>query len=228
MTTLGLERDQRRTRSPIFGADVVSAASGLRVSDEVCCLDGLQKMEPYGAPWWQTLATGRKSDEPENGRNKRKPLPWVATGCARAWMVRVVSTRPPSLLKRGSPAKRCCKLSRATSVRPASPTRTTNRRKKPRICGGFAKPSDGLEPSTPSLPCAPKPLPLVATGCGLACLSDFRGCPVCHWLPPVAPAGLHKCSTLSVGIRDANGFRRRCRAACESWLMKATARMDQS
>jgi hypothetical protein len=56
------------------------------------------------------------------------------------------------------------------------------------------KPSDGLEPSTPSLPCAPKPLPWVATGCRLACLSRLGVDCICHWLPPVAPAGLHKCS----------------------------------
>jgi hypothetical protein len=36
-------------------------------------------------------------------------------------------------------------------------------------CDAFAEPSDGLEPSTPSLPCAPKPLPWVATGCRSAC-----------------------------------------------------------
>ena len=61
-------------------------------------------------------------------------------------------------------------------------------------CGAFAEPSDGLEPSTPSLPCAPTRLPWVATGCGSACLGGFRGRPVCHRLPPVAPAGLHTCS----------------------------------
>jgi hypothetical protein len=65
--------------------------------------------------------------------------------------------------------------------------------KAPRA-GAFAEPSDGLEPSTPSLPCAAKRLPWVATGCGPACLSGFRGCPICHRLPPVAPAGLHTCS----------------------------------
>jgi hypothetical protein len=58
------------------------------------------------------------------------------------------------------------------------------------------KPSDGLEPSTPSLPCAAKRLPWVASGCGSACLSGFRARPICHRLPPVAPAGLHKCSTI--------------------------------
>src|SRR5712691_11642865 len=63
------------------------------------------------------------------------------------------------------------------------------------ICRYF-KPSDGLEPETPSLPCAPKALPWVATGCRSACLSRFRPCPICDPLPRVAPAWLHKCSTL--------------------------------
>src|SRR2546422_9169449 len=56
--------------------------------------------------------------------------------------------------------------------------------------GGY----DGLEPSTPSLPCAPKPLPWVATGCRSAYLSRFRDSPICDRLPPVAPAWLHRCS----------------------------------
>jgi hypothetical protein len=61
--------------------------------------------------------------------------------------------------------------------------------------GPFVKPSDGLEPSTPSLPCGLGPLPWVADGCELACLSCCRGGPVCDRLLPVAPAWLHKCST---------------------------------
>jgi hypothetical protein len=81
------------------------------------------------------------------------------------------------------------------------------------ICWPFVKPSDGLEPSTPSLPCAPKPLPWVATGCGLACLSRCRGRLICDRLPPVAPARFHKCSILRYAgacasvARDAEGGR---------------------
>ena len=45
----------------------------------------------------------------------------------------------------------------------------------------------------------------VATGCGSACLSGFRGCSICHRLPPVAPAGLHKCSIPSPGSPMAKG-----------------------
>jgi len=36
----------------------------------------------------QPVAIGSKWDGPEDGRNKPKPLPWVATSCDRAWMVR--------------------------------------------------------------------------------------------------------------------------------------------
>src|SRR5205823_4777579 len=67
-------------------------------------------------------------------------------------------------------------------------------------CSFPQEPSDGLEPSTPSLPCAAERLPWVATGCGSACLSGFRAPPICHRLPPVAPAWLHECSILSPGI----------------------------
>jgi hypothetical protein len=42
------------------------------------------------------------------------------------------------------------------AVRPrcdlVSPWSATSRENKPLICSGFCKPSDGLEPSTPSLP----------------------------------------------------------------------------
>ena len=59
------------------------------------------------------------------------------------------------------------------------------------------KPSDGLEPSTPSLPCGPEPLPWIATGCRLAYLGRFRRRPICDPLPPVAPAWLHKRSIVA-------------------------------
>jgi hypothetical protein len=51
------------------------------ISDDPVASNDYKTWSPYGAPWWQTLPTGRKSEEVENGRNKRKPLPWVATGC---------------------------------------------------------------------------------------------------------------------------------------------------
>ena len=54
----------------------------------------------------------------------------------------------------------------------------------------FWKPSDGLEPSTPSLPCRlagnwSQPVATV-----LACFSRFRSLSICHGLPLVAPARL--------------------------------------
>ena len=63
------------------------------------------------------------------------------------------------------------------------------------------EPSDGLEPSTPSLPCGLGPLPWVAGGCAMACLSRFRAWCICQRLPLVAPAGLHKCSTIVCSAR---------------------------
>jgi len=83
------------------------------------------------------------------------------------------------------------------------PLRTAPRSHRLRLhARAFLEPSDGLEPSTPSLPCAPEPLPWVATGCRSACLSGFWRCSICHRLPPVAPAGLHKCSIPSQWITD--------------------------
>ncbi|MHB8642675.1 MAG: tyrosine-type recombinase/integrase [Gaiellaceae bacterium] len=82
-----------------------------------------------------------------------------------------------------------------------------HRRRKELTSRDEAKPPRGLEPRTPSLPCAAKRLPWVATGCGSACLSGFRGCSICHRLPPVAPAGLRKCSIPSPGSPMAKGVR---------------------
>jgi hypothetical protein len=54
------------------------------------------------------------------------------------------------------------------------------------------EPSDGLEPSTPSLPCALIGNPSQPTATVLACWSRSRGTPICHRLPLVATALLHK------------------------------------
>jgi aldo/keto reductase family protein len=75
------------------------------------------------------------------------------------------------------------------------------------VCGAFAEPSDGLEPSTPSLPCAPignwwQP---VANGFGL-----FPSFSEPLHLPPVplaAPARLHKCSILVAGTLTRRSIR---------------------
>jgi hypothetical protein len=60
--------------------------------------------------------------------------------------------------------------------------------------GPAAEPSDGLEPSTPSLPCGPGRNRSQPSATVFAFLSRFRRGPICHRLPPVAPALLHKCS----------------------------------
>jgi hypothetical protein len=64
-----------------------------------------------------------------------------------------------------------------------------------------AKPSDGLEPSTPSLPCAPNGNWSQPTATVLACFCAFQARSICHRLPLVAPARLHKRSILFAQIR---------------------------
>jgi hypothetical protein len=121
-----------------------------------------------------------------------------ATGraCARAGGGRCVDVVPKprkrgqqqrfeALSQKDSPA---C----GRSVDAAARSRRPCRQRKELISRNFEKPSDGLEPSTPSLPCAPKRLPWVAIGCRSAYLSRFRRPPICDRLPPVAPARLHK------------------------------------
>jgi hypothetical protein len=72
-------------------------------------------------------------------------------------------------------------------------------------CRNFAEPSDGLEPSTPSLPARGNQSQPTATD--LACFRGFGGRPICRCLPLVAPAGLHKRSILARRIPDARtGF----------------------
>jgi hypothetical protein len=68
----------------------------------------------YGAPWLQPMATRRKSVAPRNGSDRRKLLPWVATGCDRVRMVRRGSTvRVGESLKRGHAAASACGRGRA-------------------------------------------------------------------------------------------------------------------
>src|ERR671932_1662429 len=55
------------------------------------------------------------------------------------------------------------------------------------LCGAFAEPSDGLEPSTPSLPCAARGNRSQPTATVCACLSPFaavRFAAVCYRLQP--------------------------------------------
>jgi hypothetical protein len=52
----------------------------------------------------------------------------------------------------------------------------------------MAKPSDGLEPSTPSLPCSDRQ-PVATHGNGFAGFSRFRIPPICRRLRQVRPLG---------------------------------------
>jgi hypothetical protein len=74
-------------------------------------------MELYGAERSQPMATGRKSECRENGPTRRKPLPWVATGCLRCSMVgggrRFESARGLSKKSRKSPPSLSRELGRA-------------------------------------------------------------------------------------------------------------------
>jgi GNAT superfamily N-acetyltransferase len=64
---------------------------------------------------------------------------------------------------------------------------------------GFCRePSDGLEPSTPSLPCDGRGNQSQPTATVFAYPSRSWGRPICHWLPLVAPARLHKRSILGI------------------------------
>jgi hypothetical protein len=81
---------------------------------------------------------------------------------------------------------------------------------KKAICWPFLKRSDGLEPSTPSLPCGPGGNRSQPTATHLARLSGFRRRSVCHRLPPVAPALLHKCSILCNPLRQQSCRARSC------------------
>ena len=65
---------------------------------------------------------------------------------------------------------------------------------KVRTCSPFAEPSDGLEPSTPSLPCDPngnrwQPVAIVWRS-----FKPISGVRRAEPLPPVAPALFHNCS----------------------------------
>ena len=65
------------------------------------------------------------------------------------------------------------------------------------ICRAFSKPSDGLEPSTPPLPCHFHGNRSQSAATVFASLSRSCGRPMFHRLPPVATARLHKRSIFS-------------------------------
>jgi hypothetical protein len=63
-------------------------------------------------------------------------------------------------------------------------------------CSDFVKPFDGLEPSTPSLPCARRGHWSQRTATVLACFGSSGAGSICGRLPPIATTGLHKGSIL--------------------------------
>jgi hypothetical protein len=68
----------------------------------------------------------------------------------------------------------------------------------------LGKPSDGIEPSTPSLRCAPFGKRSQPTATVLACLRRFRAEAICDRLPRVATTGLHKGPSLVVREGDSS------------------------
>jgi hypothetical protein len=81
---------------------------------------------------------------------------------------------------------------RGRSVDAEDRSRRPCRQRKELISRNFLKPSDGLEPSTPSLPSRQ----LVAThGNGFGLILPVSGAGICDRLPAVANTGLHKGST---------------------------------
>jgi hypothetical protein len=75
---------------------------------------------------------------------------------------------------------------------------------------GFFKPSDGLEPSTPSLPWNVSGNRSQPTATFLACFRRFRAQSICRCLPRVATTGLHKGSIPRSLIWQQSSSGRRC------------------
>jgi hypothetical protein len=86
---------------------------------------------------------------------------------------------------------------RVPAVYPRCSATRQRRQQNIPVCRDFApKPSDGLEPSTPSLPWNPGGNRSQPAATVFADLSRFRRRRICHRLPAVATAGLHKGSIL--------------------------------
>jgi hypothetical protein len=87
------------------------------------------------------------------------------------------------------------------------------------------EPSDGLEPSTPSLPWSLGGKRSQPTATVFAYLSRFRPPPICQRLPPVATAGLHKGSILRCLLWLRRLRRLMTRGAVRDRVVKACARL---
>jgi hypothetical protein len=75
---------------------------------------------------------------------------------------------------------------------------------------GFCRALFRTRTGDPSLPCGPGGNRSQPTATDLARLSGFRRRSVCHRLPPVAPALLHKCSILCNPLRQQSCRARSC------------------
>ena len=84
------------------------------------------------------------------------------------------------------------KLHKRLHSRPQRPPCRLNTYAKAATCGAFAEPSDGLEPSTPSLPWNVARNRSQPTAMVLAYFCGSCERVSCRWLPPVATTGLHK------------------------------------
>src|SRR5439155_1205926 len=91
-------------------------------------------------------------------------------------------------------------------------------------CREFLKPSDGLEPSTPSLPWNVSGKRWQPAATVLACFRHFRADPLCRLLPPVATTGLDKGSIFRcrLWLRGMSGSRPRSTPAWPTSLTDAT------
>jgi hypothetical protein len=129
--------------------------------------------------WTQATAVPRPDPSP---LGKRHPRPTtgrtVVPGTGRP--PAPAETPGPLLAKEGVSARTYGVRPAQTSVRPVSPKRATRTLKKQPICSGFSKPSDGLEPSTPSLPFDARGNQSQPTATDLACFRGFGGRPICR------------------------------------------------
>jgi hypothetical protein len=140
------------------------------------------------------------ADDESGGRARDR------TGRGR-WVDVATNARKAGHHQQSQASRQAVPASGGRSVDAASPCRRPTRQRKQLISTDFVKPSDRLEPSTPSLPCAPIGNRSQPVATVLACWSRFRGSCICHRLPLVATARLHKRSIPVAGIPDEKGIR---------------------
>ncbi len=104
--------------------------------------------------------------------------------------IEVLHSRVPDRVARRPWASRC--VARTRNVSEMCPPVLGAGNTKVLFAGTLPKPSDGLEPSTPSLPCTSKRNRSQPTATVLAYLCAFSAVTICDRLRPVATTGLHK------------------------------------